>query len=593
VNGVEIFSDANHVTVRDPVLQPGVWTLHISNGASGDSLVLAVLSGVNRQGVQMRLFFGNYNPTLVELPNTNQFLVGQPMPIQALLTDLKGPVPGAKVEASVEHPDGVATTIPLYDDGYHNDGEPDDGLYGGFYYRTTVGSMTHMYDNGAYNQRGSYNVTAMAAGKSNIGESFNRLARGSFSVFDPKEQPSNLQDSDKDGMNNGYEQSHPCLNYLVYDAKDDPDNDGLDNLTEYSVGTDPCQGDSDGGGESDGSELSRGANPIDASDDAIPAPIDVGVITKVSNDLRPLPDLKPNDNLIRFSGGPYKFVLLYRSNSASGPFSLIKTIDAKAEGGLFHDNGLANGVTYYYYIQGQNIAGALSAPSYIFHGTPRADPFAPIGSFTIGSHAYYVLSTSVLLHLVLEDATFTNQYLPVGTGDGQLPAAPYEMLIDNDPAFANAQWQTFQTELQWALRPDRNGDAWVYVRFRDPDGNESEIYNAHVRVRLAREVGTIRLRALFAQFFTNGPSGLAAAVDASGTYVGVLGNSPYPPAYTDANGDASLDNLDPGKYDVLIQRPGYEPLVLEGVSVQGGGTTTPANQTLYPWGLHLPLMFKP
>jgi hypothetical protein len=48
----------------------------------------------------------------------------------------------------------------------------------------------------------------------------------------------------------------------------DPDGDGLDNVQEAELGTDPNNPDTDGGGVNDGEEFARGSNPLLASDDA-------------------------------------------------------------------------------------------------------------------------------------------------------------------------------------------------------------------------------------------------------------------------------------------------------------------------------------
>ena len=325
MGGAEVTIEDTYATFRVPWLIPGEWHINLQAGEA-DLEYLVVLSGRKRQGAQLRLYFGAYGG-LHDGMQTNQFLVSQPMPILASLTDLGGPICEARVVAAVEHPDGNILELTLYDDGYHNDELPDDGIFGGLYTRTTVGSKTHQEDE-AYQQRGSYNVTLTAYGEDNFGGSFNRITRGSFNILDPLEHTGGTGDTDGDGLTDLYEKLHPCLNYLVYDSHLDQDFDSINSLTEYQYhGTDPCSPDTDNGGENDASEIERGVNPHFAGDDEVPAPIDVGVISQASNDLR-YPDLRPNANLIRYPGdSSYKYILLYRSTSPDGPFSLIRQFE--------------------------------------------------------------------------------------------------------------------------------------------------------------------------------------------------------------------------------------------------------------------------
>lgn len=74
-------------------------------------------------------------------------------------------------------------------------------------------------------------------------------------------------DADGDGLPDDYERAHACLNPNVPDANADPDGDGLTNLREFQIGTDPCVADTDGDGLSDGEEIARGTNPLNPDTD--------------------------------------------------------------------------------------------------------------------------------------------------------------------------------------------------------------------------------------------------------------------------------------------------------------------------------------
>jgi hypothetical protein len=62
------------------------------------------------------------------------------------------------------------------------------------------------------------------------------------------------RDSDRDGMPNRWEKSHG-LKVHKADARGDKDHDGLKNLAEYRLGTDPRNADSDDDGVKDGHDV--------------------------------------------------------------------------------------------------------------------------------------------------------------------------------------------------------------------------------------------------------------------------------------------------------------------------------------------------
>jgi len=104
----------------------------------------------------------------------------------------------------------------------------------------------------------------------------------------------NSTDTDGDGMPDWWENRSFGAGYLDFDhddAREDPDGDGLDNLSEYNngsnpftrdtdrdglndgqevsqYGSNPLISDTDGGGHSDGFEIRNGRNPLDPDDDA-------------------------------------------------------------------------------------------------------------------------------------------------------------------------------------------------------------------------------------------------------------------------------------------------------------------------------------
>lgn len=72
----------------------------------------------------------------------------------------------------------------------------------------------------------------------------------------------NATDTDGDGLNDTWEQEN--FGNLTFNATDDPDGDGCDNLCEQTAGTDPMNADTDGDGVNDGDEIAAGTDPTQA-----------------------------------------------------------------------------------------------------------------------------------------------------------------------------------------------------------------------------------------------------------------------------------------------------------------------------------------
>ena len=74
-------------------------------------------------------------------------------------------------------------------------------------------------------------------------------------------------DSDGDGLPNWWERHHRLDYTDASDANIDTDNDGLTNLQEFGIGTDPRNGDSDGDLLNDGDEVIRMTDPLNIDSD--------------------------------------------------------------------------------------------------------------------------------------------------------------------------------------------------------------------------------------------------------------------------------------------------------------------------------------
>jgi len=167
----------------------------------------------------------------------DEYLPGAPIIIKATLKDDLGPILNANVVANIQTPSSNEG-ITLYDDGSHNDGAANDGIYANTYLNTQ--------------ETGAYAFKVDASGASNRGDTFTRTATKAVVVSG---------DSDGDGIPALWEEIYG-LNPQSDDSAEDIDNDGLTNLEEYQYGTNPKNWDTDGDGYSDGEEVAKGSDPL-------------------------------------------------------------------------------------------------------------------------------------------------------------------------------------------------------------------------------------------------------------------------------------------------------------------------------------------
>jgi hypothetical protein len=383
-----------------------------------------------------------------------------------------------------------------------------------------------------------------AIGKDNQGDVFTRIRKSAFQIFEGTSEQNPNPDIDKDLMPTRYELLHSCLDYRVFDAEGDPDRDQLPSLKEFELGTDPCHADTDRGGESDFSEVDRGANPFVARDDRLRRLVDVEVVDWVVDHL-PRPPLKPGTNLIRYPVNPLCSLLqVVRSTSPDGPFRLVAEFSPTDYGGLYPDDGLKNDLTHYYQIVCVDEKGGRSAPSHVFSGTPKEDPFPPIGAVTINHDQPSTESVAVTLQLRVDD------------DDVKL------MEISNLPDFSRSASMPFEREVDWKIIPNRQGIATVYARFIDASVNVSRTYADSIQLVPADSTGGIRATVL-----------LAGAKDHSGSMLEILDDSSIPPAFTNLNGEVEVGLLLPAVQSARASHTGYVPKTVTDIKVAPGRVT--------------------
>ena len=130
-------------TIRVP--QPGQWTMNIS-GAVGD---------------KYELFASTTDATILTVnADKDKYISGDPIKITASIEDSVSAAPttpeyihGATMQVTVEDPALTQFAFDLYDDGLHNDGAADDGIYANAFAETALG--------------GSYNFNVHIAGNNN------------------------------------------------------------------------------------------------------------------------------------------------------------------------------------------------------------------------------------------------------------------------------------------------------------------------------------------------------------------------------------------------------------------------------------------
>jgi hypothetical protein len=398
----------NRVYLFANVLPVGAWEITLTAPAAVQATV--GLSGRILRGVELDPWLSQVREE-GPVPECNvelyHYLRGLPVNILANVTDTLGGVPGLSIEARVVAPFGNINRLTLYDDGAHEDGVAGDGLYAALYTRTPYSSRDGVPDfplGPPTGDWGSYTVDILAFGTSNWGESFFRFEQRGFHVHEFADGECD-PDLDNDGLPDRWERLYGLDPGDASDALTDDDNDGLINRDEFFAGTLPFDADTDDGGESDGSEVSAGRDPLYDQDDLLPAILDYGIVTHVFHMDVHLP--KPETNILHFPvASQYQRMEVWRSNGFPTSFSLLTSVDLNVEiSGVYYDEGLTNGVTYDYYLVAEGLSGSQTAPTDVFSGTPNADSLPPEVSIVLNNGWAVADSPNLVAKLVASPDT--------------------------------------------------------------------------------------------------------------------------------------------------------------------------------------------
>ena len=187
---------------------------------------------------------------------------------------------------------------------------------------------------------------------------------------------------------------------------------------------------------------------------------------------------------VRFSSTrDYDHMRILRARTPDGPW--VEVAASVPPGSEWIDRAVTNDMHYCYLVEAVSatVGGASRASDHPDPtcATPRLDPYAPHGSVVINDEARATASRSVVLRLDASDHPGDEEFPSVGLPTNPQISGVTPMLIANEPTFAGATWEPYQSTRSWSLLP-QDGRAAVFVKYRDAAGNESEVAIATIEV---------------------------------------------------------------------------------------------------------------
>ncbi|MDJ0654513.1 MAG: VWA domain-containing protein [Xanthomonadales bacterium] len=349
----------------------------------------------------------------------------------------------------------------------------------------------------------------------------------------------NIPDSDSDGLPNSYEARKTCLDPMVNDASGDPDADNLTSLQEMEIGTDPCNGDSDRGGELDGSEVSGGRQPLMADDDRVAGITFAYIGHEVTHD-EPR-TYQDRSHRIAYSADPSIARVVIQRAQPGGSLDVLAQTDATGE---YFDNNLTAGVEYCYRLLPFDDQDRPGAPSEVLCSVATDNPGLPWGDVVIYQGRPRTDDPSLLLTLGLYNK-------PPESTEMRLTSTGFD-----------TGWIPFQKKYTWQHRPVQEATrVEVEARFRDANGLQSRRYRDAIVLMPEQSLGGIRGRVM-----------LEDEGAREGVFVWLADRPSEPPATTDADGFYVFIDVLPGDYVVMSDDPSFSESRSGTIVVEAGET---------------------
>ncbi len=545
----------HHGVFEFRVDEPGTYRLRIRSGASQAPDTLRIAHGALVP--QLALVTGIARPGGAPRRH-DAFRIGDPVTLQIAPVFPIG-VRVASGDVHVEPPgvDGYTTALDPIETGAGSDGDPrwiDLLSHGITLYGTSRGSPTNVADDGSFaGAEGSYPLRFRTELERDDGARATIFSRRAFHVL----AATSPADGDADGLPDAHENARACLDPAVPNpTAQDRDGDTLTNFAEYQLGLDPCDTDTDGGGEDDASELAFGGDAHGRGDDRI-HPRGFFLIDRSAVDHDGETALPPRALRLVFDRDESPGRIEIRGGPSGGPhvrvFDSSTGAHGKHAGDLesFVHTDLVAGQEYCYFLRAFDAAGRSAARSPIVCGTAREDSNVPWGDITLARGRPRTDGAQVRAYLTLynEDKATSGMSLALGglPGGTWQPFAP-----------------TVDLDVPSVPTPRR---LTLAVQYRDAAGNLSAVYRdalmLYPRGTLGDVAGVVRFE----------PSAAKSAAPAHGVYVSFADSEREATTVTYANGAFALTDLVPGTHLLAFGHPGRAMREVP-VTVVAGLTTT-------------------